>query len=65
MVDKDFNINAHPMFSKTRLVLKVVLNNSGKQGANKKRKKSPIIIEEMEKAVLANIDHQIFSSHGC
>lgn len=96
LVDKEFNINAHPMFSKTRIVLKATLNKSGKEGANKKRKmyvslflvattrcldvffeydhflifsllgcQVLIITKEMEKAVLVDIDHQVYNPHSC
>lgn len=37
LVDKEFSINSHPLFAKTRMVLQVALTKGGKQGANKKR----------------------------
>lgn len=36
VVNKQFNINAHPQFAKTRMVLKAVITKSGKEGVNKK-----------------------------
>ncbi|CAM6105270.1 unnamed protein product [Calypogeia fissa] len=65
LVDKDFNINNHPSFTKTRMVLRAAIKKSGKDGVNKRRNKVEILKEEDEKAILADVDHQIYTPHGC
>lgn len=38
-MDKEFTINSHPVFAKTRMVLKATLTKDSKQRANKKKEK--------------------------
>ncbi|CAM6090480.1 unnamed protein product [Calypogeia fissa] len=61
LVDKDFNINNHPSFTKTRMVLRAAIKKSAKDGVNKRRNKVEILKEEHEKAILADVDHQIYT----
>lgn len=50
--DSNFNINSHPSFVKTRLVVKAAIKNSSREDANKKTMGIHTIGEEKEVTIL-------------